>query len=40
MYKDPDPIGKMEIPAKNYIRNLYHCLAKLLPLPQTVHTCV
>ena len=25
--------------AKNYIRNLYHCLANL-PLPQTVHTFV
>ena len=25
--------------AKNYIRNLYHCLGNL-PLPQTVHTFV
>ena len=25
--------------AKNYIRNLYHCMADL-PLPQTVHTFV
>ena len=25
--------------AKNYIRNLYHCLGSL-PLPQTVHTFV
>jgi transposase len=23
--------------AKNYIRNLYHCMAEL-PLPETVHT--
>lgn len=24
-------------PGKNYIRNLYHCMADL-PLPETVHT--